>query len=735
MKKMLTKQLSLLLAFVMIISLVPMSAFATEVSVAKIEVVEGDILYENAGGKYVDSIWNPNTGGYEACEEYYYYQYDTSNVDIKITYSDGSVKYSYYSYWPDYSVEEWITCTNSQDEGAKWTKNGNNKITFEYMGKTCDYNVQILDNPVVSIAVVEGDPVYEGAYAYYNDYMFVEEGYYMEWPEYGIYGYNSEFVNLKITYVDGSVKYSNYEWLPDEDIDYDINAYTFQDHEGRQWIKGGTDNTVVFEYMGKTCEYNVEIAENPVASIEVVEQEALYENTNGYWHTGMVYEDLPATAEEYYHYGMDPTFVNLKVTYTDGTIKYSNYEYADIDDEYIHYEISYDDCDQGYNGVIWTVGGTNLMTFEYMGKTCEYNVQIQETPVASLEILKVPAQTEYEYDFYPNLTEIQVEIEYKDGTKTTEFITHDDEGNSLLDGKDVYCTCTGDGYKIEFLGATAEYEIALSFAEENEVVDVMVSNVSSTGDGMIVNVKGNIGYSEYEDNVSVKKEITSIVLSKVEDEADFKTTFTQTILLDSNSIGKKDEEKNTIALSAYVVDYVGNPKINGKKVAIKKNVTYPKQFEVAINDNPEITAKMLQRFFKVKKKNTLNVLTVVGDLIEGAAIVNVTEDDIPDDIKELIEMGLYSEDEAKAKCAVGGNNRERRMVIIKPDITYVGQDDDRKPTVACEAAKYEDSDLYFYAQALNDAGVETDDEEDTSSEADSDDASEEDDLLAMLDNM
>ena len=55
--------------------------------------------------------------------------------------------------------------------------------------------------------------------------------------------------------------------------------------------------------------------------------------------------------------------------------------------------------------------------------------------------------------------------------------------------------------------------------------------------------------------------------------------------------------------------------------------------------------------------------------------------------------------------------------------------------VALEEAKYEDSDLYFYAQALNDAGVETDDEEDTSSETDSDDASEEDDLLAMLDNM
>lgn len=252
-------------------------------------------------------------------------------------------------------------------------------------------------------------------------------------------------------------------------------------------------------------------------------------------------------------------------------------------------------------------------------------------------------------------------------------------------------------------------------------------------DGMIVNVKGNIGYSEYEDNVTVKKKITSIVLSKVEDETDFKATFTQTILLDFDSIGKKDPEKNTMALNAYVIDYVGKPKIDGKKVEIKKNVTYPKTFEVAINENPEITAKMLQKFFKVKKKGSINVLTVMGNLIEGATIVNITDDDIPDDIKELIEMGLYSEEEAKAKCAIGGNNRERRMVILKPDITYVGQDDERKPTVAFEEGKYEDSDLYFYAQALNDVGVEVDDTD--NNETDSDEVSEEDDLLAMLDNM
>lgn len=253
-------------------------------------------------------------------------------------------------------------------------------------------------------------------------------------------------------------------------------------------------------------------------------------------------------------------------------------------------------------------------------------------------------------------------------------------------------------------------------------------------DGMIVNVKGTIGYNEYEGNVSTKKEITSIVLSKIDDEADFKATFSQTILVDSKSIGKKNDDKGTMELAAYVVDYVGKPKIDGEKIEVKKNVTYPKTFEVAINDeNPEITAKMLQRFFK-PKKGKITEITVTGNLVEGGSTVNITEDDIPDDIKELIEMGLYSEEEAEKKIAVGNGNRERRMIIVKPDITYVGTGDDRKPTVAFEDGKYDEDDLYFYEQALLDAGVEPSSDNDADSESE-ETSSEDDDLLAMLEGM
>lgn len=279
-----------------------------------------------------------------------------------------------------------------------------------------------------------------------------------------------------------------------------------------------------------------------------------------------------------------------------------------------------------------------------------------------------------------------------------------------------------------------EKTVYKKFLTAYDAVDYLNEHLEN---GMIVNVKGTLGYSEYEENVSTKKDITSIVLSKVEDEKDFKATFSQTILVDSKSIGKKNEEKNTIELSAYVVDYVGKPKIDGEKIVVRQNVTFPKTFEVAINENPEITEKMLQKFFKPKKGKVAEI-TVTGNLVEGGSTVVITEDDIPDDIKELIKMGLYSEEEAEKKIAVGNNgNREKRMIILKPDITYVGKDENRKPTVAFEDAKYDEDDLYFYEQAINEAFANSENadiSEMESGDAD-EDTSEDDDLLAMLEGM
>jgi hypothetical protein len=214
--------------------------------------------------------------------------------------------------------------------------------------------------------------------------------------------------------------------------------------------------------------------------------------------------------------------------------------------------------------------------------------------------------------------------------------------------------------------------------------------------GVVINVKGNLKYQIYNDTVSVKKEITSIFLSKAESK-DYKSVFTQTLLIDGDAIGKIDKEKATYPVSAYVVDYVN--KYDGKEV--KSNIAFTKTFELEVDKaKPENTKKLIQKMFTPSKKGTLVEVTVEGTLLEGASIVNITLDDIPDDIKELIELNILTEEEAINKCAVGGN-KEKRMIIKKPLITFEGEGDTKVPVLAINKDKYKEDDLIFLSQFID----------------------------------
>ena len=82
-----------------------------------------------------------------------------------------------------------------------------------------------------------------------------------------------------------------------------------------------------------------------------------------------------------------------------------------------------------------------------------------------------------------------------------------------------------------------------------------------------------------------------------------------------------------------------------------------------------------EKLFKVKKGYTQ--VTMEGEFIEGGAVVTATLVDVPDDIKSLIGV-CYTEEEVLASCTANGN-RERRMVLKKPQIKLVG--DDKAPVI------------------------------------------------------
>lgn len=251
-------------------------------------------------------------------------------------------------------------------------------------------------------------------------------------------------------------------------------------------------------------------------------------------------------------------------------------------------------------------------------------------------------------------------------------------------------TSTGDIFYTYFLSA---YD-AIKYVKEHLSED------------MVVNVSGNLKYSSYNDTVQVRKNITSIVLSKAEP-SDFKATFTQTILIDKDSASLKniDKDKGIMYVDARVLDYV--KEVNG--IDIKGQFPYNKQFEFAMDFSKEAQCKkIMEKLFKVKKG--INQITMEGEFVESGAVVQVTIDDLPQDIRDLIDMGMYTEEEACAKCTANGS-RERRMVLLKPLIKLVG--DDKIPIVQVFENRYDEDDLvldYLYKNDSDDMPFDTDEE-------------------------
>ena len=255
-------------------------------------------------------------------------------------------------------------------------------------------------------------------------------------------------------------------------------------------------------------------------------------------------------------------------------------------------------------------------------------------------------------------------------------------------------------------------------------------------DGMVINVRGQLRYQLYNGNVQCRKEINSIFLSKAEPDA-YRASFVQTMLLDKDSAGKNtiDKDKKVMYVNAYILEKF--KEFNGWDLTengkIKGGIFVPlrKTFEFDLNGKePTQTAKLIDKVFKVKKGVTQ--ITFEGEFVETGAAVTATEDDLTDDVKDMIDCGFYTLEEALVKCSTNGA-RERKMMILKPQIRMVGDDDNKTSQVQIFKEQFEEEDLQL--DCLVPRETEEDDEvpfeeamnapEETSSE-------EADDLAALL---
>ena len=231
-------------------------------------------------------------------------------------------------------------------------------------------------------------------------------------------------------------------------------------------------------------------------------------------------------------------------------------------------------------------------------------------------------------------------------------------------------------------------------------------------DDMEIKVRGQLRYSEYQGNIQVKKTINSIYLKK--DDEKYMAAFTQTLLIDKYSVGKPDKDKCVFPITGCVLEkfkeYNGNDLTEGGKVKGGKFVPLRKGFEYEYDPSadPERIKKGVTLAFKAKKG--YSQITYEGIFVEGGAVVQATEADLTDEIKELIAAGLYNLDEALAKCTEN-KGKERRMIIKRPLIKMVGEEGSKVPQVQITEQKYSEEDLqldYLIAHEDEDEDIEED---------------------------
>lgn len=259
-------------------------------------------------------------------------------------------------------------------------------------------------------------------------------------------------------------------------------------------------------------------------------------------------------------------------------------------------------------------------------------------------------------------------------------------------------------------------------------------------EGMVISVRGSLEYSYYNGNIQCRKRINSIMLSDAQPE-NYKATFTQTVLADRDSFKKENIDVSTKTLFADVYVLEKFREFNGWDLtdngANKGGIFVPlkKTFEFDLSNlKNEAIPVLLTKLLKVKKG--VSQITFTGEFVESGATVQATEDDLTDDVKLQLMLGLISKEDALAICtANGGTNR--RMIFKSVSYKKVENDDGTvTPVLQKFDEVYTDDDLALEClvpkEELNEGFEDTDgvpfdevDEDPVSTE-------ETDDLAALL---
>lgn len=254
-------------------------------------------------------------------------------------------------------------------------------------------------------------------------------------------------------------------------------------------------------------------------------------------------------------------------------------------------------------------------------------------------------------------------------------------------------------YKL-FKGSLKENEVE-TFISQYDLIQYMCHNMT---EGMEVVVRGQMKLSVYKGEVQRKFEITGVSLPYAKKDAEtgellpieYMAHLTQTVLLDEDSFSEiTDEEKaeGKKVIRGYAVDFIS--KYEGEE--IKKSAMFPIAITVPMTEAKH--EKISEYLFKHEGEGASEIVVEI-DIVEGYSKSNVSSADIElsDELQELVDMGLFSEEEARAKLVVRGG-KVSELMFKKVALKIDEESGIGKPML--ERGKYAQNELFFYEQAIN----------------------------------
>lgn len=225
-------------------------------------------------------------------------------------------------------------------------------------------------------------------------------------------------------------------------------------------------------------------------------------------------------------------------------------------------------------------------------------------------------------------------------------------------------------------------------------------------EGMKVSVRGNLKYQLKNGDLQIQKEVKGVYLAEYLDSpSKYKATFRQTVLFDKDclDLDEYDNDKGCLMIPGYCVDYMKD--YNG--IEVKKYYPYKVGFEYEIDKkaDPAKYTKNCNALFKVKKG--IDEIVFNGEFREGGATVQATYDDLEEDIKQMVDLGIIPEEEALSRCSAS-SSRERRMVLTTPNIKKSKKNDEVVNVLEIYRDNYDEDVLDFSLPSAEEETEEVD---------------------------